>query len=417
MTLTVQADLESALKRFEQLHPEKIELSLGRILDVLETLSRPQDKLPPVIHVAGTNGKGSVCAFMRAMAEAAGLTVHVFTSPHLVRFNERVRLAGRLVEDGPMTEWLERTFRALDGRPITHFEATTAAALLAFSEVPADLLVLEVGLGGRYDATNVINEPAVSVITPVDIDHKQFLGDTIPHIAFEKAGIIKEDCPVVFAPQSEEAERVIANEAHKYDAPLHRVTDADRALLPETLSLLGAHQFGNAATAARALKVWGHPAITDKTIRSGAQNAVWPARMQRLKTGPLTALAPACEVWLDGGHNPHAARAIAALVKEMPGETALVTAMMGSKDHRGYFEAFKGAASHVFTCPNAEGHANATPEALAEAAHAAGLSATPCASLSAALQAAADAAPARILIGGSLYLAGDVLRANEEIPD
>lgn len=408
--------LAAALKRFEDLHPETIELSLHRILDALEALGRPQDRLPPVIHVAGTNGKGSVCAFLRAMAEAAGYNVHVFTSPHLVRFNERIRLNGRLVEDDPLIDWLDRLRVALDDRPITHFEATTAAALLGFSETPADLLILEVGLGGRYDATNVVDVPALSVITPVDYDHKQFLGGDLGKIAWEKAGVIKPGVPVVSARQADVAAQVIAEEAFARNAPLHHVTQDDAARLPQTLSLRGAHQTANAALALKALSVWTGAPLPDATIRTGLQNAVWPARMQPLAPGPIQALGQGAEVWLDGGHNPHAARAIAALLREMPGETVLVTAMMESKDHRGYFAAFDGAARHVYTCPNAQGHANAAPLDLAEAARAAGLQATPCDSLDAAMAAAAASGAARILISGSLYLAGEVLHANGEAP-
>lgn len=417
MTTTPSATLAAALKRFETLYPETIELSLGRIADVLETLGRPQDRLPPVIHVAGTNGKGSTCAFLRAMAEAAGLRVHVFTSPHLVRFNERVRLAGTLVEDGPLIDWLERTYNALEGRPITHFEATTAAALLAFSEVPADLLILEVGLGGRFDATNVIDTSALCVITPVDQDHKQFLGTDLGKIAWEKAGIIKPGVPVVTARQADIAAQVIAEEALSKNAPLHHLTSDDYARLPEGLSLKGEHQSANAALAARALRIWGGSRISEDAILTGARDANWPARMQKLAPGPVAAMGGGAEVWLDGGHNPHAARAIATLLQAMEGDTVLVTAMMASKDHAGYFKAFNGAAAHVFTCPNAEGHANASPDDLAAAARSCGLAATPSDSLEAAMAKAAASGAARILISGSLYLAGNVLSANGEAPE
>ncbi|MEO1553352.1 MAG: bifunctional folylpolyglutamate synthase/dihydrofolate synthase, partial [Pseudomonadota bacterium] len=214
------AALTAALQTFEGLYPKTIELSLGRIESVLETLGRPQDRLPPTIHVAGTNGKGSTCAYLRAMAEDAGLRVHVYTSPHLVRFNERIRLAGALVEDAALIEWIERVYHALDGRQITRFEATTTVALLAFSEIPADLLILEVGLGGRFDATNVVSNPALSVITPVDFDHKQFLGSDLAFIAGEKAGIIKPKRPVVSAIQARVCGDVIARQAEALDAPL-----------------------------------------------------------------------------------------------------------------------------------------------------------------------------------------------------
>lgn len=413
--------VEAALAQFEGLYPDKIELSLGRINAVLETLGRPQDKLPPIIHVAGTNGKGSTCAFIRAMAEAAGLKVHVFTSPHLVRFNERIRLAGKLVEDAPLTDWLSRTYEALGGHPITHFEATTAAALLAFSEVPADLLVLEVGLGGRFDATNVIGVPAVSVITPVDHDHKAFLGTDLTRIAWEKAGIIKPGAPVVSAIQSHLVGDVIRDEATRTGAKLTRLTSAMIDRLPDILALKGAHQRANAALAALALDVWGNDRITPDAIETGAQQAVWPARMQRLAQGAVTNLAGSAEIWLDGGHNPHAARAVAALLGDMSdpsgGETILVCAMMASKDARGFFEAFADLRPRVITVPNAGGHSGADPENLVQAAHDAGLEAESAEDFMAGVICATRYKPARILICGSLYLAGDVLEQNGELLD
>ncbi len=408
--------LDSALARFEGLYPETIELSLGRTLAVLETLGRPQDNLPPVIHVAGTNGKGSTCAFIRAMAEAAGLKVHVFSSPHLVRFNERIRLAGELVEDDALIAWLTRTYEALEGRPITHFEATTAAALLAFSEVPSDLLVLETGLGGRYDATNVIDLPAVSVITPVDYDHKAFLGTDLARIAWEKAGIIKPGRPVVTAIQSHLVADVIDREAAEMAARLRKLSYARIEQMPETLALKGEHQRANAALAALALEVWGDPRITKEAVEAGAQSAVWPARMQELANGPVTAQAGAAEVWLDGGHNPHAARAVAALLGEMKGETVLVCAMMANKDALGFFQAFSELGPRVITVPNAGGHKGADPEDLAEAARVAGLVTARAPDFMSGVALAATSNPARILICGSLFLAGDVLETNDEMP-
>ena len=411
------ARLANALAALQGHYPKEIELSLGRIKTLLHQLGNPHHNLPPVIHVAGTNGKGSTCAFLRAMAEAAGLSVHVFTSPHLVRFNERVRLAGTLISDAAFADALEQVRATLCGGEITHFEATTAAAFLAFSQTPADLLVLEVGLGGRYDATNVIPAPVVAVISPIDHDHKQFLGDDLRGIAGEKAGIIKQDVPVVTAIQRPEVAEVIASTAEQLDAPLHALALSEIFEMPENLSLLGGHQRANAALAAKALQVWGHPAISQAAILKGASNAVWPARMQRLAPGPVTKAAGGIELWLDGGHNPHAARAVADLLSDMPGRTHLVTAMMASKDARGFFESFRHEEPKVFTCPNSEGHLGADPVALAEQARAAGYLAEAHLNVHAALAAAAREAPARILICGSLYLAGDVLKANGEIPD
>ncbi|QSR20920.1 folylpolyglutamate synthase/dihydrofolate synthase family protein [Hyphomonas sp. KY3] len=409
--------LAEALGRFEGLYPDTIELSLGRVLNALELLGRPQDRLPPVIHVAGTNGKGSTCAFMRAMMEAAGLSVHVFTSPHLVRFNERIRLAGEIVDDARLIDWLERTHDAIKGQEITQFEATTATALLAFSEVPADVLILEVGLGGSYDATNVIDQPALSVITPIDFDHKAFLGSDIRKIAGEKAGIIKSGRPALTAIQRKICDDVIAKRAEDVGAPLYRLKAHFIDAMPEDLGLLGEHQRANAALAAMAVQLFGNSTIIDQNaIFEGARNVVWPARMQRLKDGPLTALAPDQEIWLDGGHNPHAARAIARQLNNMPGRTALVAAMLASKDATGYFMPFRQVRPEVFTLPNAPGHQGAEPQALAEAATNAGLKAAAYDSLEAALKAAAATGVDRILICGSLYLAGEVLARNGEPP-
>ena len=412
----MSAALDAALDQFEGLYPETIELSLGRIKDLLETLGRPQDKLPPTIHVAGTNGKGSTCAYLRAMAEQAGLKVHVYTSPHLVRFNERTRLAGELVTDEALIEWLDRVYAALDGRPITRFEATTATALLAFSEVPADLLILEVGLGGRFDATNVIERPALSVITPVDFDHKQFLGSDLAAIAGEKAGIIKPGLPSVSAIQARVCGDVIRARAEELEAPLTVLRMEDIEKVPEHVALPGTHQRYNAALAGLAMRTLKLPTIPESAIWEGAQSAVWPARMQKLAPGPVTEMAGGAELWLDGGHNPHAATAIAELLREMGGRTVMVTAMIASKDHGGFFHAYRGVIDAVHTMPNAPGHAGADPAELADTARAFLPIATAHDSLVAAMRAAAAEKPDRILIGGSLYLAGEVLEQNEQLP-
>jgi dihydrofolate synthase / folylpolyglutamate synthase len=410
-------EVESALARFQGLYPETIELSLGRIEAALERMGRPQDRLPPVVHVAGTNGKGSTCAFMRAMAEAAGLTVHVFTSPHLVRFNERIRLAGKIVDDARLVDWLTRTRDLIADQPITHFEATTAAALLAFSEVPADLLILEVGLGGRFDATNVIDTPALSVITPVDYDHKAFLGSDLKQIAFEKAGIIKKGRPALTAIQRKVCDDVITAHAKATGAPLYRLKAHFIDAMPQDLALIGNHQRANAALAAMAMQLFGNSTrISQAAIFEGARTADWPARLQKLKDGPVTRLAQGLDVWLDGGHNPHAAMAIARHFEAENGPTALVSAMLASKDATGFFLAFRDLRPLVFTAPNAPGHRGAEPDQLADAARTAGLPATACASLEDAMVQAASSGAARILICGSLYMAGEVLAKNGEAP-
>ncbi len=408
--------VDAALNRFEGLYPETIELSLGRIETVLAALGRPQDKLPSVIHVAGTNGKGSTCAYLRAMAEADGLKAHVFTSPHLVRFNERIRLAGKLVDDDRLIAWLDRTYEALDGQEITSFEATTAAALLAFSEVSADLLILEVGLGGRFDATNIIASPGVSIITPVDFDHKQFLGTDLAIIAGEKAGIIKPGRPAVSAIQKRVCGDVIAKVAADQKAPLRVLSIEDIERVPEAVALPGTHQRYNAALAGLALRTLDHPRVSDQAIWQGAMSADWPARMQRLKPGPMSTFGTVQEVWLDGGHNPHAAHAIAELLRQMKGRTVMVCAMMAAKDHESFFWAFEPLVDEVHTVPNSRGHAGADPQVLADAARTFIPNATAHQTLEKAMQAAAQSEPDRILICGSLYLAGDVLELNGEIP-
>ena len=399
--------LAEALGRFEGLYPETIELSLGRVLNALESLGRPQDRLPPVIHVAGTNGKGSTCAFMRAMMEAAGLSVHVFTSPHLVRFNERIRLAGEIVDDVRLIDWLERTYDAIKGQEITQFEATTATALLAFSEVPADVLILEVGLGGSYDATNVIDQPALSVITPIDFDHKAFLGSDIRKIAGEKAGIIKSGRPALTAIQRKICDDVIAKRAEDVGAPLYRLKAHFIDAMPEDLGLLGEHQRANAALAAMAVQLFGNSTIIGQNaIFEGARNVVWPARMQRLKDGPLTALAPDPEIWLDGGHNADAGRMLG---RHFSGRSLhLIIGMLESKDPAAIITPLEDSLASI-SAVAVPGHDWHPPEAFGDQAAAQSDVAAALASLP------EDGLP--VLIAGSLYLAGDVLRQNGELPD
>ncbi|PWR17726.1 bifunctional folylpolyglutamate synthase/dihydrofolate synthase [Zavarzinia compransoris] len=419
------------LERLTRLHPKKIDLSLGRMERLLARLGHPERQLPPVVHVAGTNGKGSTVAYLRAMAEAAGLKVHAYTSPHLVRFNERIRLAGSLIAEEALTALLEECERANGEAPITFFEVTTAAALLAFARTPADLLLLEVGLGGRLDATNVVTRPRVAVITPVDLDHKEFLGSTVAAIAGEKAGIMKPDVPTVLGPQSREALEVFCERADLLDAPLlvagadftarrsgdgFTFTGAGRTgwALPRP-ALPGNHQIENAATAVAAALLLDLP---EAAITAGLTAAEWPARLQRLTRGPLVRALPAGgELWLDGGHNPHAARALAAALEELAADgrpLALVSGLISTKDAAGYFGAFAGLQPPVVavTIPD---EAAARPAAdIAAAAAAAGLAAETAPDLAAAVTLAAALAGerARVLICGSLYLAGKVLAEN-----
>ena len=411
-------------------HPQRIDLSLDRIRRLLAAVGDPQKRLPPVVHVAGTNGKGSTVAFLRAMAEADGLRVHAYTSPHLVRFNERIRLAGRLIEDDQLEAVLDR-LEAVDGDIVaTVFEMTTAAAFLAMSETPADLALIEVGLGGSLDATNVFDAPRLSVITPVDLDHAEFLGTDLGGVAGEKAGILKAGRPAVVARQRDEAQAVIAARAEAvgatvrcmgqdFDAWAERgrlaVQVEERLLDLPTPSLTGPHQIANAGLAAAAALELG---LSEYAISIGVRTATWPARMQRLATGPYAeqAKATGAEVWLDGGHNPHAARAVSDALTQLdlrdPRPVALICGMLTSKDAAGFFEPLALHGAPVFTVPF-EG-ACVPPEALAETARAAGLRSTAFATVEQALDAALAEGAGRVLICGSLYLAGEVLGAARE---
>ncbi len=420
---------DAALERLRALHPQRIDLSLGRMRRLAEALGHPERRLPPVIHVAGTNGKGSTVAYLRAIAEAAGLKVHVFTSPHLVRFSERIRLAGKLIEEDHLAEVLARVEAANAGQPITFFEITAAAAFLAFAEVPADLLLLEVGLGGVLDATNIIEPPAVSVIAPVDIDHREFLGDSIEAIAGEKAGIIKPGAPVVSARQRPEAEAVIEARAAAVRAPLTlmgRDFDAwlehgrlcvqleDRLLDLPAPALTGEHQVANAGLAVAAALTLGDVRIEETAIAEGIASAVWPARFQRLTIGPLAeqARATGAALWLDGGHNPHAGAALARTLEGLVGPKALVAGLLANKDAPGFFSAFANVPVFAidFTAESA-----APAEATATAARDAGLAAEACSDVSEGLARALKAAPGgHVLICGSLHLAGEVLAMSSE---
>ncbi|HAH10050.1 MAG TPA: bifunctional folylpolyglutamate synthase/dihydrofolate synthase, partial [Alphaproteobacteria bacterium] len=368
------------LDRLKGLHPKVIDLSLGRIESLLAKLGHPHTHLPPVIHVAGTNGKGSTCAFLRAMLEAAGRRVHVYTSPHLVRFHERIRVGGTLISEDHLAALLAECEEANGQDPITFFEITTAAAFLAFARTPADALVLEVGLGGRLDATNVVQRPALSIITPVDLDHQDFLGPTITAIAAEKAGILKAGTPAIIGPQNDEAREEIEDRATAIGAPLsiwgqdfmaheehgRMVYQDEHGLLDLPLPRLpGSYQIANAAQAIAALRVLDWMRVPDEAIEHGLQRVEWPARMQRITRGPLMRLlVPNAELWLDGGHNPHAGRAVAQALADLeersPKPLFLICGMLKTKDMRGYFDAFAGLARHVATItipdePNAVG--------------------------------------------------------------
>jgi dihydrofolate synthase / folylpolyglutamate synthase len=418
------------IQRLRANHPSLIDLTTGRVERLLAALGDPHKRLPPVIHVAGTNGKGSTVAYLRAMGEAAGLKVHALTSPHLVRFAERIRVAGELISDASLEDLTERLEAANDGQPISFFEITTVLAFQAFAETPADLCLIEVGLGGRFDATNVFAAPAVSVITPVDYDHVELLGPGLPKIAWEKAGVIKTGRPVVVARQLDEALEMIEREADAHMAPMllmGRDFDAweERGRLmvqmPERLldlpapALFGGHQFANAGLAAAAMLTW-NPRLGDDVLARGVETVVWPARFQRLTAGPLAELARArgSDLWLDGGHNPHAGRAIAEsasrLIDRDGRPLALVVGMFARKDAEGFFRPFAEMHPKVFTTgfdsPNAAG-----ADDLAAAARASGLDARPTADVHDAVRLALSGeGPApHLLICGGLHFAGEVL--------
>jgi dihydrofolate synthase/folylpolyglutamate synthase len=419
---------DAILARLMTLHPKKIDLSLGRTLDLLERLGRPQDRLPPVVHVAGTNGKGSLIAFMRAILEAAGKRVHVYTSPHLVRFNERIRLAGELIPEDRLTQLLGYCEIVNEGRPITFFEITTAAAFRAFAETPADILLLETGLGGRFDSTNVVAKPALTAITPISLDHVQFLGPTIAAIAGEKAAIQKPGVQSVIGEQPPEALAVIEKQAREVGAPLTRFgTDWDftgsaqglRVRLGASIrqypapALVGAHQFHNAGMAVACIDRLPGFDIASSAIAEGLTRVTWPARMQRLNGGPLVQCLPrGWELWLDGGHNPAAGAVLAQMAREWRDRPLfLIVGMLDTKDPGGFFEPLSDYVQQIRTVTIPGEPASLSAEQTAAAAKAKHIRALPAPSPEAAVTqlAALSTTPARILICGSLYLAGQIL--------
>ncbi|MGR6467460.1 bifunctional folylpolyglutamate synthase/dihydrofolate synthase [Rhizobium sp. PAMB 3182] len=446
MDQSVRSEAENEINKLMALHPKGFDLSLDRITRLLDRLGNPHLKMPPVIHVAGTNGKGSVTAFARALLEAAGLSVHVHTSPHLVHWHERYRIgvkggSGRLVEDAVFADAIRRVGEANRGETITVFEILTAVMFVLFSEAPADVAIVEVGLGGRFDATNVIPEPAVSVIMPISLDHQAYLGDRVELIAAEKAGIMKRRCPVVIGQQQhDEALDVLLSTAERLHCPTAAYgqdyvayEEYGRLIYQDEFGLVdlplprlpGRHQYANAAAAIRAVKAAGFT-LTDGNIEQAMQSVSWPGRLQHLTSGALFDKAPAgSEIWVDGGHNPGAgeviAEAVANFEERQPRPLFLIAGMINTKDPVGYFRAFEDLAEHVFTVPIFGTDARIDPVVLADAAGEAGLLSSPTASVSEALEMMKqhlrpDAPPPRILIGGSLYLVGDVLAENGTPP-
>ncbi len=436
----ILSKLESVLAQLTALHPKKIDLGLGRVERVLKALGNPQLRLPPAIHIAGTNGKGSTTAFLRAMIEASGKTAHIYTSPHLVRFNERITLASDEIADDVLLDVLQRVMDANGGQPLSFFEATTAAAFLAFSEHAADYALIEVGLGGRYDATNLF-DPVASIITPVNYDHAEFLGRDLAGIAREKAGIIKDHVPVFAGRQEDLVSAVLRNEAAKHRAPIQFLTEDFRAYreqdrvvfdsddvlmdLPRP-ALIGSHQIDNAGVAIAAARSLGLP---DKAISKGMKTVTWPARLQNLTTGPFADMMSESggELWLDGGHNPHAAAALANVMAELQDKTervlVLVMGILGNKDAGKFLDAFTGLASSVVAV-DIPGSPSLSPETLRELAENRGMIGQVGKNLTDAVQRAINTGealsrqevtepiiPPRVLICGSLYLAGQVLSA------
>ncbi|MEM7440846.1 MAG: folylpolyglutamate synthase/dihydrofolate synthase family protein, partial [Pseudomonadota bacterium] len=408
------------------LHPKIIDLTLDRMTRLLDLLGNPERSLPPVIHVAGTNGKGSTLAMIRAGLESTGARVHVYTSPHLARFHERIRLAGDLIDEDLLSQTLEECEIANGGEPITYFEITTCAALLAFSRLEADYTLLEVGLGGRLDATNVVDAPAMTVITPVSVDHQQFLGDTIEQIAFEKAGILKRNTFAVVGHQYDAAERTIEQQAARVGATCkvhgqhwHVWEEAGRLLFQDEMglwdlprpALIGAHQVQNAGAAIAALRLLGHP---EEAAAAAMTDAEWPARMQRLTEGPLVDAAGSAELWLDGGHNPAAGTALAeALGRVDPRPLHLICGMLNTKDVAGYMRPLANVADSLAAVSIPGETATLSAEETCAAARSIGFQATEAASVSEAIAQVVEKDPtSRILICGSLYLAGNVLREN-----
>jgi dihydrofolate synthase/folylpolyglutamate synthase len=445
MTDPIVSQADTEIDKLMGLHPKGYDLSLDRIRRLLEVLGNPHLKLPPVIHVAGTNGKGSATAFCRALLEAQGLSVHVHTSPHLVRWHERYRIGvkggrGQIVEDAMFADALRRVAEANGGKPITVFEILTAVTFILFSEQPADVVVLEVGLGGRFDATNVVEKPAVCIVQPISLDHQAYLGDRVELIAAEKAGIMKRGVPVVIGHQEfDGAKEVLISTAERLGCPLAvfaqdflAYEEFGRLVYQDEFGLMdlplprlpGRHQIGNAATAIRAVKAAGYP-VTEEIAEKAMLSVEWPGRLQRLTEGRLVERAPqGAEIWLDGGHNPGAgeviAEAMAAMEERQARPLHLVIGMINTKDPIGFFRAFVDIAHNVYTVPILGSDVGLDPVALAQSAAEAGLKALPMGSLGQALDAIRERSeggiPPRIMIGGSLYLAGNVLAENGTIP-
>ena len=414
------------LERLKSLYPKSIDLTLNRPKRLLSNLNHPERLLPPVIHIAGTNGKGSTLAMIRAGLEAQGLHVHSYISPHLTHFNERITLAGELIQEDSLVDVLLECEANNQDQPITLFEITTTAALLAFSRVEADYLLLEVGLGGRLDATNVVDQPKLTVITPVSLDHEQYLGDTIKEIAFEKAGIIKPGVPCIVAEQIPDALEIISQVAKKKGSPLiiqnrdwkieenkHSLSYWDKfgSMEVPKPALIGKHQKTNAGTSIRVMREVG---ISQEAIQGAMRLVKWPGRMQRLKKGPLIDSAGSYEVWLDGGHNPAAGEALASTLESMPTrKNTLICGMLATKDSKGYLSKLRKVANQLYGIPVPGESAALSPENIARIAKEVGFESYSSKSAQEAVKTIVkEQQESRILVCGSLYLAGSILREN-----
>ena len=425
---------DAILARLSKLHPRLIDLSLDRMIPLLEKLGNPQDHLPPTTHVAGTNAKGSTIAYLRAFLEAAGKTVHVYNSPHLVRFNERIRLAGTLVGTRKLNAALEEVEQVNNGDPITFFEVTTVTAFKLFADTPADFLLLETGMGGTYDTTNVVRHPLGTIITPIDYDHQGFLGNSLAEIALNKAGILKRGSKAVMGIQHEEARAVLERAARRLGiSPVWQnedfhgseqdgrlvYSDEDGLIDLPPPALPGPHQFDNAGLAIAAARQFGLP-IDAAGFAKGLRQVSWPARMQPIRAGKLRDLLPeGHELWLDGGHNPHGAAALARTIAAMPERPlVLIMGMMNNRAPEDFLEVFRDLHPAQVLTLTIPGEENAhKSEEIAARARAQRFPAKAMRSITSALRAAADIEGARVLICGSLYLAGDVLAKNGTIPD
>ena len=417
------------LERMMSLHPKEIDLTLDRVHRLLKLLGSPEKLLPPAIHIAGTNGKGSTLAMLRSGLESERKEIHAYTSPHLERFHERIRLAGKLIKESELSAILNECYAANGPSPITFFEITTCAAFLAMARSFADYTLMEVGLGGRLDATNVIARPKLCIITPISIDHERFLGDTIAKIALEKAGIIKKEVPVIVGPQSDEAMEVIEEVAAKHLAPViafgkqwHVLRERERFIFQDEIGLCnlplpvlpGEHQIINAGSALAALRYLNMP---HAALEAAVNEAEWPARMQRLKSGLLVKLAGSAELWLDGGHNAAAGQALATFLETLPPKpTFLICGMLNTKDVLSFLRPFSKQIDGLWgiTVPHED---NTLPaEETVMYAKAAGIIAQVSENVKKSILEIKQKSPlARILICGSLYLAGNVLRENNKV--